>query len=67
MLNLNEGIRALSSDEIAAVAGAGAVAVCSPRLQNIQAIDRILDCNPCGATAKLLDRIFDSLQHPRYS
>jgi hypothetical protein len=64
MSNINEGIRALSNNEIAAVAGAGAV--CSPRLQNLQAVDRILDCNPCSPMARLLDKIFDSQLRTKY-
>jgi hypothetical protein len=57
MSNINEGIRALSNDEIAAVAG-GVLAVSSPRLDNLRALDAILDRSRCP-TARLLDFVID--------
>ncbi len=59
MSNLNEGIRTLSNNEIAAVAGAGAV--CSPQTQQIRAVLDVIGCRPCSPVASSLAQIYQSV------
>jgi hypothetical protein len=51
MSNFNDGIRTLSNDEIAAVAGGSPVSTCSPREASLLAMLQIMGCRPCSPVA----------------